>query len=268
MERRHFLQCSGLAAMAAVPAAQAATPQPRAGGRCFVLVHGAWHGAWSWERLSPLLRAAGHDARALTLAGVGERFGEISTRIDLETHIADVVGFIRTQDLRNVVLVGHSYGGYPVTGALDRLADEGRIAGVAYLDAFVPVNGERMLDYLDASGRQQLTAAHQAGDPRWPKLPAKDFGVSNTADIAYVDARLTDHPNGTYLQPIQLRRAPGSAAGRRLYIAAQAPAMPVFDAHKARLRSDPAWVYAELQAGHDAMVDHPQAVAKLLLANF
>jgi len=266
MERRRFIEGGGmLGALAVLPASRAAA-QPRAGGRCFVLVHGAWHGAWSWERLAPHLREAGHDVRALTLAGVGERIGEISTRIDLETHIGDVVAFVRTQDLRQVVLVGHSYGGYPVTGAADRLAGEGRIDAVAYLDAFVPQDGERMLDYLDAEGQQRLQAAHRAGDPRWPRLPAKAFGLSNPADIDYVEARLTDHPNGTYLQPIRLRRPPGSGVRRRTYIAAQSPAMPVFDAHKARLRQDPAWHFVELQGGHDAMVDQPQAVARLLLA--
>jgi len=165
------------------------------------------------------------------------------------------------------VLVGHSYGGYPITGALDRLAAERRIDTVVYLDAFAPHDGERMLDYLDATGKAELQAAHRAGNPRWPKLPAKAFGLGNPADIAWVDARLTDHPNGTYLQPISLRAAPGAAARKRLYIAASAPAMPVFDAHKARLRNDPAWTFVEVQGGHDAMVDHADTIARLLDAH-
>ena len=82
-----------------------------------------------------------------------------------------------------------------------------------------------------------------------------------------LDARLTDHPNGTYLQPISLRAAPGAAARKRLYIAASAPAMPVFDAHKARLRNDPAWTFVEVQGGHDAMVDHADTIARLLDAH-
>lgn len=278
MERRRFLESGGAlgaaaaatvasAAATALPGCSSAAPAARPSGKTFVLVHGAWHGAWSWERLTPLLRARGHEVRVLTLAGVGERIGEISTAIDLETHIADVTGFIRSQDLRQVVLVGHSYGGYPITGALDRLAAERRIDTVVYLDAFAPHDGERMLDYLDATGKAELQAAHRAGNPRWPKLPAKAFGLGNPADIAWVDARLTDHPNGTYLQPISLRAAPGAAARKRLYIAASAPAMPVFDAHKARLRNDPAWTFVEVQGGHDAMVDHADTIARLLDAH-
>ena len=266
MKRRRFIESSGLlGTLSMLPASQAA-PQPSTTGKIFVLVHGAWHGAWTWDRLIPHLRAAGHDARALTLAGVGERIGEMSTRIDLETHIGDVVTFVRTQDLRRVVLVGHSYGGYPVTAAAERLAGEGRIDAVAYLDAFVPSNGERMLDYLDADGRRQLESAHRAGDARWPKLPAKFFGLSTQADIDYVDAHLTDHPNGTYLQPVRLAHPPGSGIARRIYIASQAPALTVLDRQKALLQRDESWHYAEIQAGHDAMVDHSETLARLLLA--
>lgn len=266
MKRRRFIEGGGglLGTLSMLPASQAA--QPRPDGKTFVLVHGAWHGAWTWERLAPHLRAAGHEARALTLAGVGERVGEMSTHIDLDTHIADVVTFVQTQNLRRVVLVGHSYGGYPVTGAAERLAAEGRIDAVAYLDAFVPRNGERMLDYLDADGQRQLESAHRAGNARWPKLPAKFFGLATQADIDYVDARLTDHPNGTYLQPIRLARPPASGIARRIYIASQSPALTVLDSQKELLRRDPSWHYAEIQAGHDAMVDQSDALARLLLA--
>lgn len=266
MKRRRFIEGGGLLGTLSVLPASHAAPQPTAAGKTFVLVHGAWHGAWTWERLIPHLRAAGHEARALTLAGVGERIAEMSTRIDLESHIDDVITFVRTQDLRRVVLVGHSYGGYPVTAAAERLAGEGRIDAVTYLDAFVPRNGERMLDHLDADGRRQLESAHRAGDARWPKLPAKFFGLSSQADIDYVDARLTDHPNGTYLQQIRLTRPPGSGVPRRIYIASQAPALAVLDRQKERLRRDEGWHYAEILAGHDAMVDQSETLARLLLA--
>lgn len=274
MRRRGFIEGSGwLGALSMLPGtpanAQTASqtpPQARTTGKTFVLVHGAWHGAWTWERIAPHLRAAGHDVRALTLSGVGERIGEISTRIDLETHIGDVVSFVRTQDLRGVVLVGHSYGGYPVTAAAERLGAEGRIDAVAYLDAFVPRHGERMLDYLDADGRRQLESAHRAGNAHWPRLPAKFFGLSNQADIDYVDAHLTDHPNGTYLQPIRLAHPPAGGIRRRIYIASQAPALTVLDSQKEHLRRDEGWHFAEIQAGHDAMVDQPEALARLLLA--
>ncbi len=243
-------------------AASAAAPKPS--GKIFVLVHGAWHGAWSWERVAARLRTFGHEVHALTLAGVGERIAEIATAIDLDTHIADVAGFIRMHDLRKVVLVGHSYGGYPVTGALEQLAGEERIDTAIFFDAFVPLNGERMLEYLDDQSQAELLSAHRAGSPRWPKLPAGLFGIGNAADIAYVDARLTDHPNGTYLQPISLEAAPGADARKRVYISATSPRTEVLDGHKARLRNDPAWAWLEIQAGHDAMVDHADELARLL----
>ena len=267
MERRKFIGSGGVlgAAIALPGSGSAAAPRPS--GKTFVLVHGAWHGAWCWERLTPHLQAAGHQVRALTLAGMGERIGEMSTAIDLDTHIADVVSFIRTQDLRHVVLVGHSYGGFPVTGAVERLAAEHRIDTVIYLDAFVPANGDRMFNYLDAAGKVGIESAFRAGNPRWPKLPARFFGLHDAADIAYVDARLTDHPSGTYLQPIALTAPPAAGAARRVYISAVAPSLGVFDAGKARLRQDPGWTYLELQAGHDAMVDRAALLAGLLNAH-
>ena len=267
MERRHFIGATALGAATLLGAGCAGSAPAGSGKKNFVLVHGAWHGAWSWERVAPRLRAAGHAVHTPVLAGVGERYGEISTAIDLDTHIADVVSLIRARDLRDVVLVGHSYGGFPVTGTVDRLASERRIDTVIYLDAFVPRQGERLFDWLDAQGQAAMEASRRAGDPRWPRLPARAFGISNPDDIAWVDARLTDHPNGSYLQPLRIASAPAAAARKRVYIAAQKPAMPVFDSTKARLRGDPAWTWREIAGGHDVMVDQAEEVARLFLDN-
>src|SRR5512138_645879 len=110
----------------------------------FVLVHGAWHGAWCWSRVLPGLRAAGHTAHAVTLTGVGERAHLLSRDITLDTHVRDVVNLIVCEELDDVVLVGHSYGGLVITGAADRLLadDPTRIAHLVYVDAVVPHPGE------------------------------------------------------------------------------------------------------------------------------
>jgi len=102
----------------------------------FVLVHGAWHGGWCWQRVTPLLRAAGHEVYAPSLTGVGDRAHLAGGKIDLETHIADVCGLIEMEDLAGVVLVGHSYAGMVITGVADRAA--ARLKSLVYVDAFVP----------------------------------------------------------------------------------------------------------------------------------
>ena len=105
----------------------------------YVLVHGAWHGGWCWNRVAPLLRAKGHDVYTPTLTGLGERVHLASPEVDLSTHVTDVVNVIEFEDLRNVILMGHSYGGQVITGVAGVIPQ--RIAQLAYLDAVVPNDG-------------------------------------------------------------------------------------------------------------------------------
>jgi pimeloyl-ACP methyl ester carboxylesterase len=112
----------------------------------YVLIHGGWHGGWCWARVAPILRAAGHDVYAPSLTGLGDRVHLLSPSVRLETHIEDVLGVLSYEDLRDVVLVGHSYGGMVITGVADRAAD--RVSHLVYLDAFVPRDGECLLDLL------------------------------------------------------------------------------------------------------------------------
>src|SRR5712692_8234402 len=110
----------------------------------FVLVHGAWLGGWCWQRVSPLLREAGSEVFAPTLTGLGERAHLLSLEIDLETHVRDVCGVLECENLKDVVLVGHSYGGMVITGVAERSAK--RLSQLVYLDAFVPTDGQSLLD--------------------------------------------------------------------------------------------------------------------------
>src|SRR5438128_128006 len=101
----------------------------------FVLVHGAWHGGWCWKRVTPLLRAAGHEVYATTLTGLGERVHLASPNVGLALHVQDVVGVLEYEDLRDVILVGHSYGGIVISGVADRVPE--RLRHLVYLDALV-----------------------------------------------------------------------------------------------------------------------------------
>lgn len=142
----------------------------------FVLVHGAWHGAWCWARVLPALRAAGHTAHAVTLTGVGERAHLLSRDITLGTHIGDVVNLTTCEELSGVVLVGHSYGGLVITGAADRLAGRaGLLKHLVYIDAVVPHPGESWASQHApelVANRLAASAAHPQG-----ALPAPDAAL-------------------------------------------------------------------------------------------
>src|SRR3954464_8697480 len=118
----------------------------------FVLVHGAWHGSWCWQRVRSALQALGHQVFTPTLTGVGERSHLLSTQVDLRTQILDVVNLIRWEGLNDIVLCGHSYGGFVVSGVADELPE--RVRSLVFLDAFVPENGESLADYAPITPEQ------------------------------------------------------------------------------------------------------------------
>ena len=120
----------------------------------FVLVHGAWHGGWCYKRVARLLRQAGHEVYTPTLTGLGERAHLINRAIDLDTHVQDIVGVICCEELSDVVLCGHSYGGMVITGVAEQIA--AKIRSLVYLDAFVPENGKSLMDYLPAQQSGQM----------------------------------------------------------------------------------------------------------------
>jgi pimeloyl-ACP methyl ester carboxylesterase len=220
----------------------------------FVLLHGAWHGAWCWERLTPLLE--GHRVTTPTLTGLGERAGEASAQVDLETHIADVVTHLEGLD-DDVVLVAHSYAGFVAYGAAERAA----IGRLVLLDSFIPRHGETMAEHIAERGDQYRAAA--ADDPGWlaPAPPAAVLGVAEE-DCAWVDGAMTAQPVQSYLQPIAL-----SGAAERLdrhYIACTTPALATIDESKRRM-ADEGVPVTELACGHDAMIAAPRELAAILL---
>jgi len=225
----------------------------------FVLVHGAWHGGWCWKKMAPLLREAGHDVFTPTLTGLGERVHLLAPEIDLTTHIDDVLGVLEYEDLTDVVLVGHSYGGMVISGVAERA--DGRIAHLVYLDAFLPEDGKALRDY--APGDILDGMVNTTGDG-W-RLPsfmfATDFGVTDEDDIAWVNARLGDQPYKTFTQPLDLAADPGDAIQRAYILTTQDTFVP----HAARAQQL-GFDYHELfSAGHDSMVTQPAELAALFL---
>jgi pimeloyl-ACP methyl ester carboxylesterase len=249
------------------PQARAATGSPgsaRAAQPTYVLVHGAWHGGWCWNRVAPLLRAAGADVFTPTLSGLGDRVHRATPDIDLETHIQDVVNFLEYEDLNGVMLVGHSYGGLVVTGVADR--QPARLTRLIYLDAFVPGNGQSLMDLSLPGYRAETLQDAQARGDGWRVLaPAPDspvLGVTDPDEVAWMTPRLTAQPLQTFTQPVRLSGAGASLP--RTYIWCTRFGSP-FTQLAERLRNDPTWRYRELATGHDAMITAPRELTQLLL---
>ena len=229
----------------------------------FVLVHGAWHGGWCWIKVTRLLTDAAHTVYAPTLTGLGERAHLATSDVDLETHITDVVAVLETEELRNVVLVGHSYGGTVISGAAARVPS--RIERRVYLDAFVPEAGRSLLSYLPlerADGMRSSSASEGEGW-RVPAMPPQRFGVTSVRDTEWLSRHLLPQPLKTFEQAMP---AEAPAKTPRTYVYCSSPATGTFDQFAERLRDDRKWRFHELKTGHDAMVTAPGDVAKLLMA--
>lgn len=224
-------------------------------------MHGAWHGGWCWDRVTPLLRGAGHDVHAPTLTGLSERAHLLSPQVGLDTHVEDVVRLIDVLGLREVVLVGHSYAGQVITGVADRRP--GAIARRVYLDAFVGSDGEAARDLLpEQTARHWEHAAAERGFG-W-LVPVRDLsvlGVTERPDLEWLAPRLTPHPWKTYTDPLRVTGAVDTVPGVFVECVSW---LRVFAAHAGRAR-DRGWPTHELDTGHEAMVTAPKALADVLL---
>jgi pimeloyl-ACP methyl ester carboxylesterase len=246
---------AGAAALSSTPAAAQAR-------KTFVLLHGAWHGGWCWRRVADLLEQRGHKVFTPTLTGVGERSHLMSKQIDLDTHITDLVNVFKWENLQDVCLVVHSYGGWPGSGALEQIGD--RVSSIVWLDAFKPDDGQRLIDVTSEFSRKGLLAAMEKGEPGRPSPKAEAFAV-NEKDRAWVDSKTTPQPNGVALQPIKLTGA-REKVGKKTYIRAAAYPQPAFDKALEECKTDKSWrTFEATGCGHDVMVDKPEWLVDVLL---
>ena len=148
-----------------------------------VLAHGGWSAAWAWKKVRPLMAAAGHHFFTPTYTGLGERAHLASRSNDLETHIQDLLGVLKFEDLRKVVLIGHSYGGMVATGVADRARD--RVAQLIYLDAFVPTSGQALIDLVPPTERQRLLDSVKTGDG-WRVTPNPTPPDTSPEDLEWI----------------------------------------------------------------------------------
>jgi pimeloyl-ACP methyl ester carboxylesterase len=230
----------------------------------FVLVHGAWHGSWCWKRVRRILQQRGHDVFTPALTGLGERRHLLRPDVNLETHIADVVNLLRGEELTQVVLCGHSYGGMVITGAVDQ--EPARIASLVYLDAFVPGDGESLFSHIPPEHQQAIRDSADRDGEGWrvpPFFSAAAFNV-NEQDRAWVDRQMTPQPLAALTQPLRLSSGGLSRVQRKHYIYAAGFDVPQFTAFYQRARRE-RWVTSEIACGHDVMLDRPVELAAELL---
>ena len=227
----------------------------------FVLVHGAWHGGWCWIKVARLLRDLGHLVYTPTLTGLGDRAHLAHAGVDLETHVQDVVALLGMEELRNIILVGHSYAGMVISGVAGREA--ARLAHLVYLDAFVPRRGQAMIDLLRPEAAEGMRAGATEHGEGWrvPPLSPEQLGVTSERDVAWLTKHLVAQPIRTFEQPLAVDAAPRL---KRTYIYCSQPARGTFDQFL-HLRENRSWGFHEVKTGHDAMVTAPSPIAKILL---
>lgn len=235
------------------------TPHPT-----LVLVHGGRQGSWSWARVAPRLRAAGCDVRAPTLTGLADRGHMLAPSIDLDTHVEDVRALLEYEDLHDVVLVGHSYGGMVITAVCETDA-RARIAALVYLDALIPEPGECAYDLMAPEITANLRKAVAREGDGW-RVPARTgngvFGLTDPADVAWASARLSDQPAATYTAALRTDAAARTLP--RAFIRFTAPAV-IPDRVVDRARRNASWRYTEVAAPHAGSLSHPDEVTRTLL---
>lgn len=228
----------------------------------FVLVHGAYHGGWCWKPVAARLRALGHVVYTPTLTGLGERSNLMRCDPSLDTFIEDVMQVIQSEDLENVVLVGHSFGGAVVSGVSDRIPE--RLRHLVYLDAQVLLSREaaadRAIPEVIEAYRTNQALAH--GYPVVPPGDARTFDITDAALMDWVRPRLTPQPLRTYFDRLELANAPSNGLPTT-YIACTASLFAKTATSRQRAR-ELGWAWMSIATGHEAMLPLPDELADML----
>ena len=230
----------------------------------YVLVHGGGHGGWCYQPVARIMRAQGHEVYTPTLTGLGEREHLMSPTIDLETHITDVAKVLQFEDLTEVILVGHSYGGMVISGVADRVPE--RIRNLVFLDAAMPQNGQSLVDHAGpfmAAARSRSRVVNGIELVLFPgEDPMSFFGVKDPGQIAWMKPKLTPHPWKCFEQKLVLRN---EAAMRKIPQSIIVCSSHMNDQARAALRALSNGRFWEIDTGHDLMITEPTAVAGMLL---
>lgn len=258
MERRKFLQLSAAGLTAAGLEARAAAVSRQI---TFLVAHGAWSAGWSWKKMHPRMAAAGHRLVTPTCTGLGEREHLASPDVDLETHIQDVLGVIKYEQLRDFVLIGHSYGGMVATGVVDRVPE--LVSKLIYVDAFVPRDGQALVDLLPPGTAERMRAAARSVDG-WRVPPNPSPPDTSQEDLAWIGPLRIPQPIRTFETPLRLRN--GEPRVPRAYIyCKRATPEDTFRPFAERARRE-GWDVRELDASHSPHITAPDALLELLVS--
>jgi pimeloyl-ACP methyl ester carboxylesterase len=226
-----------------------------------VLAHGAWSAAWAWKKMRPLFRAADHEFFSPTYTGLGHRAHLAHRDIDLDTHIQDVVSVLEFEGLKNVTLLGHSYGGMVATGVTDKVRS--RIARIVYLDAFAPKDGQSLFDLVGPKAEANMRAwAAKEGDG-WA-LPINPMPPDTAPeDLAWASPRRRPQPIKTFEQKIRLESKEPPPSRHYIYAKKSGPG-DVFRQFGERAKSEAGWKYYEIEASHNPHITCPETLMALL----
>lgn len=217
----------------------------------YLLVHGAWHGAWCWDKVRAIFEANGNEVIARSLPGMAELKDECFPEIGLESHISAATGWAADLTDGPLILVGHSYGGMVITGVADRLP--GRISQLVYLDAYCPRSGESIADILGAGPRWQERAEREGEGWLLPPPAEDNFGLTDPQEVRELRRQLTPQPLRTFMDPIHLEHDPGKWRNVTWIVCEPHGPAPF-----------PHWRYVTMNTGHDAMLTEPEALCRIL----
>ena len=228
----------------------------------FVLLHGAWHGGWCWARVAEVLRGRGHQVSTPTQPGLADRVRELSPDITLTSFCEDFAAHLSAENLTDVILVGHSFGGNAISYAAEQAAE--RVERLVYLDAMVVEGGETPLSTMpsDVQALRRQMANDTSGGLTLPAPPAIAMGVIEKADAAWLEAKMTPHPFATFTTPLPISGAPGAGLPAE-YIMCTEPEYSPLAQSRDRARAL-GWSMRGIAAGHDAMVIAPEVLADML----
>ena len=267
IDRRSILRVGLLGtAASSFPLAAAGIAAAQSASKTYVLVHGAWHGGWCWKEVVAGLLGMGHRVSTPTQTGLGERKHLLSKDITLDTFVADIVNHIEAEELNDVILVGHSFGGASITGTADKIPN--RIRHLVYLDSLILENGQSPFSRLppDIVAARRKLVAEQGQGIFMPSPPPTAFGIPENHVLAdWVKRRLTPHPVSTYESPLRIDN-PVANGRPRTYIQCTNPVYGPLELTRQWVKKQEDWKWQEIATGHDAMVIAPAELARMLAA--
>ncbi|MBS0220618.1 MAG: alpha/beta hydrolase [Proteobacteria bacterium] len=226
-----------------------------------VLAHGAWSAAWAWKKMRPLLHSAGHEFFSPTYTGLGHRAHLAHRDVDLSTHIEDVINALEFEDLTDVTLLGHSYGGMVATGVADKARS--RIRRVIYLDAFVPKDGQSLFDLVVPKAATNMRAGATEEGDGW-RIPINPMPPDTAPeDVAWAGPRRRPQPIKTFEQKIRLESREPPPPRHYIYAKKNGPG-DVFRQFGERAKSEAGWTYDEIDASHNPHITCPDVLMALL----